>query len=383
MGKITRYLQTKVWNDARPSVARLPILAALSGLAAVYKGVQKLHSRAYRSGWLPVRTLPCTVISIGNLSAGGTGKTPMTAYVARLCRRNGYAAVVLSRGYRGRAEHSGGVVSDGRTVLMTPETAGDEPFMLATALDGIPVIVGSSRYRSGQLALDRFRPDVLILDDGFQHLKLKKNLNILLLDGRRPFGNGRLLPRGILREPPAAVRRADAVVLTRTDSAGGISDDAGAGAGDKPVFHAVHQPWIVGRLPAGERPEAVDIGGGRGPADPEIFSRRRVFAFSGIARNASFRQGIRQMSGKIVGHRDFPDHFAYQEGDLAAVGRAALTAGADCLATTAKDFVRLRHRSALPLELVVVDVRMAFADDRFDTFLTDQLARIVQVPKRS
>jgi len=374
MGKIGHHIQIIASDEQSISENYRLIRSLLCVLSVIYGGAQKLRSDIYRRGWWPVHRLPCTVISIGNLVAGGTGKTPMTYYIAALARRLGYKVVVISRGYRGRAERCGGVVSDGETLLMSSENAGDEPFMLASVLTGIPVIVGRDRFRSGLLGIDRFQPDIIILDDGFQHLKLKRDLDILLLDGCRPFGNGRLLPRGILREPPTAIQRASAVVLTRTDT--GRIPLAGVNRylGDRPLFRSSHQPVIESVLPSGRGLSPSDPGK---PVDPGYLDRRRIFAFSGIARNDDFHRSIRRLGGTILDHQEFPDHYNYRRRDLSIISREAVAAGSDCIVTTAKDYVRIGQRVSFPLDLVVVNVAMTFDDKRFDTFLADKLTSII------
>ncbi len=185
-------------------------------LSKAYGAGVLLRRDGYASGFLKAKKLPCTVISIGNLTTGGTGKTPMTIYVAERVRRLGYRVAVISRGYKGTAEKSGGIVSDGSAIRMDPVTAGDEPFLLAASLKDIPVLVGHDRYQSGMHAINRFQTEVVILDDAFQHLALFRDLNLLLLDSSLPFGNGHLLPRGTLREPTSALRFSDALVMTRS-----------------------------------------------------------------------------------------------------------------------------------------------------------------------
>ncbi|RTZ96238.1 MAG: tetraacyldisaccharide 4'-kinase [Deltaproteobacteria bacterium] len=385
MNKIIQYIRTVAMSEDVPPAAFRPDLSVLSGISVMYGGVQKIRSDLYLKKWWPAARLSCGVISIGNLAAGGTGKTPMTDYVARQCSRLGYKTAVLSRGYRGQAERHGGVVSDGQRVLMTPDAAGDEPLMLAASLPGIPVIVGRDRFRSGQLAIDRFGAEIVILDDGFQHLQLERDLDLLLLDGGRPFGNGHLLPRGVLREPPSAISRADAVVLTRT----GLTKNSGELTGTdnhcfsgKPVFRCDHQPRVAGVLAAGQVPGPFGQNRPGAPSGADILVRRRVFAFSGIARNDSFLDSIGRLGGHTVGHQGFSDHFSYNPADLADLGHTAVRLNADCMVTTAKDYVRIAGMRPLPLDLVVVTVEMNFRTGRFDEFLSGQLARIASCVNR-
>ncbi|WP_054690049.1 tetraacyldisaccharide 4'-kinase [Desulfosarcina cetonica] len=209
------HLRRRIMDISRndwPS-ALLSLETLLSVLSTIYGGITALRASGYAKGWLKSRRLPCKVVSIGNLVAGGTGKTPMTIYVAQLLHEMGWRVVVLSRGYRGRMETMGGVVSDGHRLLATVEDAGDEPYLMARCLKGVPVLVGRQRYQAGLLAIRAFGAEVIVLDDAFQHLKLKRDLNLVLLDHHQPFGNGHLLPRGLLREPLSSLRRAHAWFL--------------------------------------------------------------------------------------------------------------------------------------------------------------------------
>ncbi len=197
----------------------LPPLALLLHCMSIFYGAaQRLRATSYQHRVIPSRELPCKVISIGNITVGGTGKTPMTIYVATEIKRAGFNVVIVSRGYKGRAEKHGGIVSDGRRIYMDADQAGDEPYMIACRLNDIPVVVGKDRFAAGMLAIDKFQPDVIVLDDAFQHLKLKRDLDLVLLDHRRPFGNTHLLPRGVLREPVSSLARGAACILTRCRS---------------------------------------------------------------------------------------------------------------------------------------------------------------------
>ena len=223
----------------------------LTLLSKAYGAGVRLRRDGYALGFLKSRKLPCTVISIGNLTTGGTGKTPMAIYVAERVRRLGYRVAVISRGYKGASEKSGGIVSDGNTILMDPNTAGDEPFLLAASLKGIPVLVGHDRYQSGMHAINRFQTEVVILDDAFQHLALFRDLNLLLLDSSIPFGNGHLLPRGTLREPASTLRFSDALIMTRSPQP--FCSHLEPWAMNRPVFCAIHEPYFSSRFSAGEK----------------------------------------------------------------------------------------------------------------------------------
>jgi tetraacyldisaccharide 4'-kinase len=338
-----------------------PLAAGLNLAAGVYGGVGRLRAALYRRGVLRARRLPCPVIAVGNLTVGGTGKTPMAIHVAGLLQQQGCRVAVVSRGYWGLAEKAGGVVSDGATLRMTAAEAGDEPYLMALLLPGVPVVVGRNRFRAGSRALAAFGVDILVLDDGYQHLQLARDLNLLLLDQSAPFGNGRVLPRGVLREPASALSRADAVVFTRAAEAFGPGPSGarlpGLGKG-VPLFRCRHRPYLQGVVPAGKRwmdaaaPRAVSAGLAGPP----------TVAFSGIARNDDFIQTLSGLGVAVTAALAFPDHHRYSEADLERIRRAARQTGARQLVTTHKDFVRLPPRSLWPLPLAVVDVRIDFGD---------------------
>ena len=227
----------------------ISLASALYPISLAYGAGQNLRAFAYRHRVMPSHQLPCKVICVGNITVGGTGKTPMTMYVAQKVKQLGYRVAIVSRGYRGSAESRGGIVSDGKSIGMGPERAGDEPYLIARSLRDIPVIIGKNRYASGMLALKQFQPDVIVLDDGFQHLRLQRDIDLVLLDHALPFGNGHLLPRGILREPISALARSTACILTRYQAG---KDEPGTSrvglieqyTPQSPVFTASHEPYF-------------------------------------------------------------------------------------------------------------------------------------------
>ncbi len=225
----------------------------LHSISVIYGLVVGLRSFLYDKGVFKARRLPCRVISIGNLTVGGTGKTPMTLYVAQLVKDLGCRPVVISRGYKGLAEKKGGIVSDGETVFLDPDVAGDEPFMMARKLKGIPVIVGARRYQAGMRAVDKFSPDVIVLDDAFQHRQLCRDTDLVLIDDKSYLGNEHLLPRGALRESVAGLFRADAFVLTRSGkNPTSTRKRIEIMVPGKPVFQSSHRPYILGVVKSGK-----------------------------------------------------------------------------------------------------------------------------------
>lgn len=367
MGPIQETIHAIMSGTSRPSPAMDFLLTTLS---RIYGAGVVLRRNAFAAGLLKTRNLPCPVVSIGNLTAGGTGKTPMTLYLAGRMKAWGYHPAVISRGYHGAAEKSGGIVSDGSAIRMDAAAAGDEPFLMAASLAGIPVLVGHDRYRSGLEAVTRFQSDVLILDDAYQHLPLYRDTNLLLLDAASPFGNGRLLPRGTLREPASAVKYSDAVIFTRTEDPRCIPAEPWTRG--RPVFAASHAPFISGLFSAGEKPGfpfRMDAGAS------DSFAGKRVYAFSGIARNSDFRDTLRKMGAHICGWMDFPDHYDYGRKDIDRILESALQAGADTLATTEKDLARLHGRFRLSMDCAVIGIRIAMADAMaFDRFIQNRIS---------
>ncbi len=290
----------------------------------------------------------------------------MTLYLAALIRGWGYRVAVISRGYRGKAETTGGLVSDMDGLRMDAETAGDEPYLMATALKGTPVLVGKNRYLSGMIAIERFNTDVIILDDAFQHLSLFRNLNLVLLDSIAPFGNRHVIPRGALREPLSGLKRSDALILTRSAENTLHPDVQSLRI---PIFSASHEPFISHRVAAG----VTMTEDGCRPVSNR-FDGEKVFAFSGIARNADFFKTLEKMGAKVVGVRAFGDHHPYTPSDIRDISGAALSAGADIVATTEKDAARCLKRFRFPLELAIMGVHMKFYDeDGFTGFVRTRL----------
>lgn len=313
----------------KQSVLMGPVLSILSVL---YRSAVWMRLLLYRSSLLKTRTLPCRVISVGNITLGGTGKTPAVIQAAQVLQGRGKRVAVISRGYGRRNENEVLVVSDGRSVKTDTRLFGDEPVLIASSLPGAAVIVGADRYQAGQAALDQFTPDVLILDDGYQHVRLKRDLNIVLLDADAPFGNGRLFPAGTLREPPQALARADAVLITRAGK--GRDLDAVrrviARHTAAPVFTASHVPTgLKDIMTGGEEPLASLRG-------------RSLLAFSGIARPQAFFSLLRELGAGVMRELPFPDHYPFRSEDLERVRRTAREEAADMIITTEKDAVRLR-----------------------------------------
>ena len=322
--------------------------ALLFFISLLYGMAVQLRARAYGWGLLRSKKLPLPVISLGNITLGGTGKTPATVNVAGLFLKHGMKPVVLSRGY-GRSDRSAVlVVSDGNSRVLDPASGGDEPVLIAHRHPEVPVVAGADRHRSGMAAIERFRPDVAILDDGFQHIRLKRDLNIVLIDAVDPFGSGRLFPAGILREPATALKRADIVLITRSDrteSVGRLKEVIGQFT-NAPIFTARYSPR-----------DLIDVA--TGETKPLDFLRGKpVFAFAGIARPDSFISLLESLGAMVTGTAVYEDHYAYTRSDLSGLIRQAGERNSSLLATTEKDGVRIKSMAPKGIWAVRIDMEI-------------------------
>ena len=317
-----------MWGDPRNDI-RKPLHIFFYLLSLPYGAAVRARNRLFDLGVLRQDNVGCPVVSVGNLTAGGTGKTPMAIQVAGMLRDRGLRPAVLSRGYGGKSTASVLVVSDGRQTLAGADEAGDEPVLIARRLRGIPVLAGAKRTLSAAYARENFGADVLVLDDGFQHRWIRRDLDIVLLDSRKPLGNGFLLPRGPLREPPESLERAGVVVFTRSEDLPGPMDTGLSGL-------------LSGRLMLRTRIRPIALIGIDGAEFPLSFlAGKRVFAFAGIARPESFRQTLEDLGAVVAGFQALPDHHRFCAEDLRQIERACSETGAEILLTTEKDGVKL------------------------------------------
>jgi tetraacyldisaccharide 4'-kinase len=299
-----------------------------------YGGAHALRQRWYRQR---ARRLPRTVVSVGNLHWGGAGKTPLVAAIAGHLRDRGLAVCILSRGYasQGRGVR---VVSSGEGPLLGPVLAGDEPVLLAGELPGVAVVVGPDRHQAGLHALRHLvpAPDLFLLDDGFSHLQLHRDLDLLVFPAANPFGGGRLLPLGRLREPLAAVTRAHAAVLTGVPEL----DHLGAELAAALRSHGFTGSGFASRTLAG--PARLTDGS-------PLAVGTRVLLVAGVARPDGFVASARSLGFEVVGELHFPDHHRYPSASLARIAGAWRTRGAAAVLTTSKDRVKLLGRLNVPL----------------------------------
>ena len=377
-GNIKRKIQAIMTGEEEN---RFPFLKHfLFAISIGYGGLVKIRGALYKKGLLQSKRLPCSVISIGNITVGGSGKTPMTIYVAELIKHLGYGVAIISRGYKGEAEKIGGVVCDGRIICMGPDKAGDEPFMVAKRLKTVPVIVGQNRFKTGILAIKEFKPDVLLLDDAFQHLKLNRDIDLVLLDSKKPFGNTYLFPRGTLRESASALSRGDAVILTRSDAGKQASlSQIKNFVPKKPIFHSSHTPYIY-KIVTGNSAQSPDRLNISSKYDFDIFKNKRVFAFSGIASNDDFRRTIESFKCKLENFSGFPDHHQYLDKELDEIVKSATDLSVEFIFTTEKDYVRIAHKIKWPMDLVIIGIEISFGinDIAFKSFIKSRLQRLMK-----
>ncbi len=334
-------------------VRHVPVFLFLRAVSFFYGWAQTLRAWGYRSGIFRTRTLDCRTIGVGNLTLGGTGKTPMVLWIADALRRNGRKPAILSRGYGGASSAGVRVVGDGEKILSSCEEAGDEPFMMARRLPGVPVLTGRDRYRTGRYAIRQLGADTLILDDGYQRLDLRRDLNILLCDQREPFGNGLTFPAGHLREPAQAARRADLICLTRCAGRSAPPEVVRSAKEDCPVFFTALRLDSAFRLDDGRE------------TDVEALRGCLAGAFCGIAGPESFRKMLEELGVRLTLFRAFPDHHPYSPEDLKSLEEDARRAGAEFLLTTEKDAVKL-GKNVFSLTALAVRVKLEILDGEED-----------------
>jgi len=335
--------------------------AALAGLSGVYRPFMAARAWAYRAGLLRSRSLPRPVVCVGNLAVGGTGKTPIAAAVAQILQSFGHRPALLSRGFRAnRARGEIVTVSEGRGPIVPPGQAGDEPYLLASLLPGIPVIVGADRWRAGRVAIERLGATILVLDDGFQHLRLRRDFDLVALDASRDPASMRLLPRGPMREDCSALGRASAIALTRAERSRHaeawlkIAERWGAGV---PIFPVRFVP--VGLVADCGRGEALAV---------DALRERRVFVLSAIGRPEGFRRLVESLGAVVRAEKAFPDHHRYTAQDMKEVRSQAAQAGAAWIVTTDKDAVKLHGFYGTPPPIYSLRIAPDFGAKR-DEFI--------------
>ena len=345
----------------RAAVLRL----LLHGLSFIYERIVQLRLFLYRHRILRERTLGCLVVSIGNLTVGGTGKTPIVEKFARALRTGGRRVAILSRGYksvprpttkkwfgsfRKKTPAPPRIVSDGKSLLLDSLTAGDEPYMLANNLKDVVVLVDRDRVKAGLFAIKEYQADTLLLDDGLQYLHLKHRLDIVLIDRQAPFGNEYLLPRGTLREPPRNLRRASYIFITKCtgESNASLIERIRKYNRTAEIIECAHQPLHLQNIFTGEQLSLADLRGAF------------IGSICGIAAPESFEDGLRKLGARIELSKHYTDHHRYSEGELQTFINRCLRRDLGMIVTTEKDAVRFPRlmKPEVPIYFLRVEIEI-------------------------
>ena len=352
-GSAAKYVVSVI--RGRPGLFPGIIRAVLSLLALLYAAGLEFYLFLYRIGVRRAAHLPCAVVCVGNLTTGGTGKTPTTQMLCRLLMAEGKRVAVIIRGYGGEYEHRCALVSDGERVLLTAKQAGDEAYLLARTLPGVPIAVGRDRIRTGRLVYEECRPDIVVMDDGMQHWRLHRDMDIVLLNACEPFDNGWTFPRGMLREPKHHLRRAGLILLTNARRAGDenlerLRREISRLAPDKPIF--------AGDL----SPIALLDQNGREAQELDWLDGRRVSAMSALGNPASFESMLGELGAILAAKYRFLDHHEITRQEFEQVFRKSELARAEAVITTEKDAVKMPAVDGM-LALLVLRAAMLVSDE--------------------
>jgi tetraacyldisaccharide 4'-kinase len=355
----------RIWDDDGNTSRYRPVKIIASILSFFYLAVINLRNWLYDQKIFKEVKLSCPVISAGNITVGGTGKTPCVIMLAQMLQANGFKPAIISRGYGGRSVNSVNIVSDGQNILLDSATAGDEPYLIARELKSVPVITGAERIATGKTAVEQFGANVLICDDAMQHRQIFRDINLVLLDNRSIGGKDHVLPRGRLREPIKELKRADAIILTRADET--VQTDKKIGelikAKDIPVFKSIHRPKDIIKADFSEQKPV------------SILAGKKVYAFCGIAQPDSFHKTLSRAGTQILSFDIFPDHHRYNKSELEKIKTGFADCRADYLVTTEKDAVRLQNDREFLKILSVLRVEMEIkpSAQSFEKFIMQQI----------
>ncbi len=339
---------------------------SLPPLAFIYGLVIRIRNRCYDLYIFPIRKIQsCKVISVGNISVGGTGKTPFVSFLARFLKNKQKNVVILSRGY-GRKSKGTVIVSDGNSVLASPDEAGDEPYLLARQLSGTPVVVEGDRIKGAQFILDEFEPDIILLDDAFQHRRIARDLDILLMDASQSRRKMHLLPFGVLREPFSSVKRGDIVCLTKvnqTTDADWLQSKINKQT-SAPIILCSHEPCQLVHIVKDKK------------HDLSYLKDKNALLFSGIAKPDSFQQTVQQCGAKIIRHLKFSDHFQYKRENLEKIHQLSKSLAADLIITTEKDAVRITKCLSDSNDIFYLSIHIKIIQGQ--KILEDKIERTIQ-----
>lgn len=360
--KLEPYLMGVVNKEIGGFVSTL-LRAILRGLSYIYTAVVNIRVFLYRHHLLRSKRFGCLVISIGNLTVGGTGKTPIVEMFAKALISGGRKVAILSRGYKSKINLEKDIqknkritgypriVSNGRQVLMNAIASGDESFMLAKEVPGAVVLVDKNRVRAARFAIEKFGADTIVLDDGYQYLPLARQVNIILIDCTNPFGNQRLLPRGILREPIKNLNRSNMFFLTKTDSMDlyALKKRLNSINSKAEIVECAHRPRYLNDVYSGTKKDLNWLAG------------RKIVCMSGIASPKGFEDALTKLGAILVSSHRFPDHHIYTRKEIDKIIQCAQVEKAEALVTTQKDAVRFPQMSQsrdFPLYYLRVEIEM-------------------------
>lgn len=357
----------RIWDDDDEAISRYrPARTIAYALSLPYCLIINFRNWLYDQKILSAVKLSCPVISVGNITVGGTGKTPCVIMLAKMLQKNGFQPAVLSRGYGGKSRKQVNIVSNGQKILLESKTSGDEALLIAQSLEGIPVITGSQRIVTGKTAINQFGANVLICDDAFQHRKIFRDVDLVLLDSQNPPGNKHILPRGRLREPITELRRAGAFVITRTDEAQQAKSIIGksAQAENIPIFMSIHKPKDIIKADKSRQWPVSELKG------------KNVCAFCGIAKPESFKNTLLAAGAQVLLFDIFPDHHCYSENELAKIKKQFIDYRAGFLITTQKDAIRLQEFPEFLniIHILRIEMEIAPSMELFEKFILDELA---------
>jgi len=356
----------RIWNDGG-SVSRYTIIQIIAfAISLPYLLIINFRNWLYDRKIIASVKLPCPVISVGNITVGGTGKTPCVIMLARMLASNGFKPAILSRGYGGKNTKAVNIVSDGKNILLDGKTAGDEPFLMAKSLRSIPIIVGPRRIKTGIVAINLFGANVLICDDTMQHRQIFRDINLVLLDSHDPLGNGHVLPRGKLRESITGLRRASAFVLTRANEGQGKNKtiEQLAKTENIPIFMSTHTPKDIVKGDYSEQWPIAELKG------------KKVCAFCGIAKPDSFKKTLLDTGAQILSFDIFPDHHRFNKNELEKIKAKFIDCRADLIITTQKDGMRVQEFPEFSNMIYLLRIEMEFipSSESFENFILDRLA---------
>lgn len=338
----------------------------------LYSLIMRWRAASYAMGIFSSERLSLPVVSIGNLTMGGTGKTPVVMYVVRLLSQE-YRPAVISRGYRGKSVEPVTIVSDGRSVLLGADMAGDEPVLLAQSLPGVPVVTGPKRILTGRYIETGRQADLIVMDDGFQHLALHRDLNLVLFSGDELLGDEWVFPGGVMREPISALKRADAFVITgvtrqNREKVETFKNKLGSIFVDTPFFEIEYRVHgFVNHSSDCKQLSANDL------------QEKKLFAFCGIAKPEGFFSLLGGEGLQLCGMKAFADHHQYSANDLEALLDCSRTAGCEGLVTTEKDFVKIKN-IPFSMPIWVAQLSLVVGDD-FDQFVLEKVRKLRAYPK--